>query len=576
MIKKIILIIIAVVQVVRFYANNDLFEALTTKNIEYIKKAIESGTSPDQINYGNSRQDTLLIEAITSGSEELALFLIEKGADVNASNQFGCTALHYAAFNGMMTVVLTLIVRGAKINASDNNLWTPLMNAVLHGDLRIVMILCQVGANMNAVNSEEETSFDIAQREEMKSSDIGEPSSGIFAYIAENGGKTGKYISEYRSALKNKDWNRVRELFDLIPYPTYNPFQYDTPLNYAILSSQTEILKMMLDAGLPPNIHIMNRKTPLENALSLKNKEMVQLLLDKGAVCKNPDTYLSLAIYNNDLAFAEYVLTKFPITLNDPDKQPMGGPDGTYLFYAITTNNEPLLRLLFKYKADPNLEIYGGTSLKKAIDENRFRGTQNIDIIKLLLDNHARTDSIYERKSALRYTTQMIFGYSQDFNKKYQSEQFHVNDREKSLLLLVLERSKLAKDNPDMMLLSQIAASMKDPQFGITLLAKTFSILAIYPLEEHPVTIAFRNSARNSERIKTLLQGFIEAGFTLNQSDAMGNTLLHYAVIADNIDAVKFCIESGVPHDTLNKQGKRAIELVNYPGNQIYMYLKDL
>ena len=53
-------------------------------------------------------------------------FLVEKGADMNASGQFGWTPLHGAAYQGLNDVVEFLVKKGAKLDAFDDFGQTPL------------------------------------------------------------------------------------------------------------------------------------------------------------------------------------------------------------------------------------------------------------------------------------------------------------------------------------------------------------------------------------------------------------------------------------------------------------------
>jgi ankyrin repeat protein len=53
-------------------------------------------------------------------------FLVEMGADVNASNYFGYTALHGAAFTGANEIVQFLVDKGASLHAEDEYGQTPL------------------------------------------------------------------------------------------------------------------------------------------------------------------------------------------------------------------------------------------------------------------------------------------------------------------------------------------------------------------------------------------------------------------------------------------------------------------
>ena len=57
---------------------------------------------------------------------ETAKFLVERGADVNASGQYGWTALHAAAYQGMNDLVEYLVSKGAKIDQKDQFGQTPL------------------------------------------------------------------------------------------------------------------------------------------------------------------------------------------------------------------------------------------------------------------------------------------------------------------------------------------------------------------------------------------------------------------------------------------------------------------
>ena len=59
-----------------------------------------------------------MLEAVTAA--------IQLGADVNATNQAGDTALHVAAGRGLNTVVQLLADRGAQLNAKNKRGLTPL------------------------------------------------------------------------------------------------------------------------------------------------------------------------------------------------------------------------------------------------------------------------------------------------------------------------------------------------------------------------------------------------------------------------------------------------------------------
>lgn len=59
----------------------------------------------------------------------IAKFLIDKGADVNAKNIYGDTPLHYASMNNIEITKL-LLDNGADVNARNKYDQTPLYNAI--------------------------------------------------------------------------------------------------------------------------------------------------------------------------------------------------------------------------------------------------------------------------------------------------------------------------------------------------------------------------------------------------------------------------------------------------------------
>jgi hypothetical protein len=99
---------------------------------------------------------TLLMSLIyyTSGGEKdpsLALHLLEKGVDINETNMFGQTALHYAASAGMPKLIEKIIKMGIDVNLVDDLGQTPLDIAELefNNDKESIRILKSHGAVNN-------------------------------------------------------------------------------------------------------------------------------------------------------------------------------------------------------------------------------------------------------------------------------------------------------------------------------------------------------------------------------------------------------------------------------------------
>ena len=76
--------------------------------------------------------------------------LVAAGADVNAKNEDGQTALMIACKKGDQDAVKILLAGQADVNATDKFGQTALMAAASKGDLEMVSLLVRSGADINA------------------------------------------------------------------------------------------------------------------------------------------------------------------------------------------------------------------------------------------------------------------------------------------------------------------------------------------------------------------------------------------------------------------------------------------
>ncbi|KAJ8973366.1 hypothetical protein NQ317_018843 [Molorchus minor] len=84
-------------------------------------------------NYSNEKGQNLLIIASILGDCDVVEFLLENNVDVNVSDYWGCTPLHYAASRGYQDILLLLVNSGANVNAIDNEKNSPLHLACNYG-----------------------------------------------------------------------------------------------------------------------------------------------------------------------------------------------------------------------------------------------------------------------------------------------------------------------------------------------------------------------------------------------------------------------------------------------------------
>ncbi|MCY4199408.1 MAG: ankyrin repeat domain-containing protein [Gammaproteobacteria bacterium] len=93
---------------------------------------------------------------------DLARALIEAGADLEAKENSGWTPLHWVAFQNGADVARVLIAAGADVNAKNNTGRTPLHQAAWTGALNAARVLIAAGADVNAKDNSGETPLDLA------------------------------------------------------------------------------------------------------------------------------------------------------------------------------------------------------------------------------------------------------------------------------------------------------------------------------------------------------------------------------------------------------------------------------
>jgi len=106
--------------------------------------------------------NTLLHLAAYRGYRDLALLLLEKGADVNALAARQFTPLHYAASLGHEQVCRLLVEKGVEVNAKDSEGQTALHWAAMNNLDSICGLLIENQALVNEKNNEGQTPLKLA------------------------------------------------------------------------------------------------------------------------------------------------------------------------------------------------------------------------------------------------------------------------------------------------------------------------------------------------------------------------------------------------------------------------------
>lgn len=125
-----------------------LREAAKLGQVDVVRALLAQGAD---VNAKDTHGGSALEAAAFAGNADIALVLLERGAEVNSKDKYGNTALMCAAFNSKTDVVRLLLKRGADIHAKANNGDTALlMAAKFEGREDVVRVLLDGGADVSA------------------------------------------------------------------------------------------------------------------------------------------------------------------------------------------------------------------------------------------------------------------------------------------------------------------------------------------------------------------------------------------------------------------------------------------
>lgn len=133
--------------------DSDLIKAASIGDISAVKALLEKGAD---VNAKNNDGTTALIQASEYGYSDIVKMLLAKGADVNAIDEFGRMALFVASMQGHYDIVKALLEKGADVNAKigrfivggGRSTVTALDVAKEKGHEEIVQLLKKAGARI--------------------------------------------------------------------------------------------------------------------------------------------------------------------------------------------------------------------------------------------------------------------------------------------------------------------------------------------------------------------------------------------------------------------------------------------
>jgi ankyrin repeat protein len=526
--------------------------AITLPDAGLVKLLLDKGAD---VNASDRNGNTALLDATRESGPEYAIIarlLIDRGADIHANHD---ASIFAAVREADPSVVQLLLKKGAPVNAietaKDGD--TVLMSAAGGASVESLQILLDAGADVKSVNQKGETVL-------MKASTMDhrytvETRLPMIELLLEKGAEINARDKSGRTALLHAVFQQMTERGGVISHPEVVQLLLDRGADVKVKDKNgdsalivtvgvwhgpIEIVQLLLARGIDVDAQNDKGISALMVAADEGSKEVVQLLAGKSSNLNLKDvegwTALDHAIEKGHPDLARLLLSKGASARNTykNDTEVLTAAKDSALLRATMYNRLDEVEELLAQGANANArDRRGHTALILAAGNSYGQ----MDILKLLLAKGADVDAANANgETALMWTAMRNSG---DVTKVLLAKKARVNIRnKKGQTALHIAAAGFHADIVEALLANgaEVDAPDQDGKTALILAANSAGIVPDYAMDP-----------------------LLNKGADVNAQDNMGNSALIIAAQSGSAAGVEFLLSKGAKSELRNKDGLTAL-----------------